>query len=106
MVLKNLLNTVVLEIAKKNFKIKKVTMFDKNIYVSTIIDSYNYGTVLQAVATRDVLGPYGKPLFIDYCREAWTHEGLRDIYLMADTCGENLKNVSPKWLFSQATCHI
>ena len=50
MVLKNLLNTVVLEIAKKNFKIKKVTMFDKNIYVSTIIDSYNYGTVLQAVA--------------------------------------------------------
>lgn len=81
MVLKNLLNTVVLEIAKKNFKIKKVTMFDKYIYVSTIIDSYNYGTVLQAVATRDVLGPYGKPLFIDYCREAWTHEGLRDIYL-------------------------
>ena len=25
------------------------------IYVSTIIDSHNYGTVLQAVATRDVL---------------------------------------------------
>lgn len=56
-------------------------MFDKNIYVSTIIDSYNYGTVLQAAATRDVLEPYGKPLFIDYCREAWTRKGLRDIYL-------------------------
>ena len=52
-------------------------MFDKNIYVSTIIDSYNYGTVLQAAATRDVLEPYGKPLFIDYCREAWTRKGLR-----------------------------
>ena len=56
-------------------------MFDKNIYVSTIIDSYNYGTVLQAAATRDVLEPYGKPLFVDYCREAWTRKGLQDIYL-------------------------
>ncbi|KAA8820751.1 polysaccharide pyruvyl transferase family protein [Bifidobacterium vespertilionis] len=52
-----------------------------NIYVSTIIDSYNYGTVLQAVATRDVLSEYGKPYFIDYCRPDWTSIGLRQIYL-------------------------
>lgn len=52
-----------------------------NIYVSTIIDSYNYGTVLQAVATRDVLSEYGKAYFIDYCRFDWTPKGLRHIYL-------------------------
>ena len=52
-----------------------------DIYVSTIIDSYNYGTVLQAVATKDVLSVYGKPLFIDYCRFDWTSRGLRHIYL-------------------------
>ena len=45
------------------------------IYVATIIDSYNYGTVLQAVATRDVLERYGQPVFIDHCRYNWTWPG-------------------------------
>lgn len=45
------------------------------IYVSTIIDSHNYGTVLQAVATRDALSSYGRPIFIDYCRPHWTTKG-------------------------------
>ncbi|NMM95227.1 polysaccharide pyruvyl transferase family protein [Bifidobacterium oedipodis] len=53
----------------------------RDIYVSTIIDSYNYGTVLQSVATKDLLDQYGNPLFVDYCRPDWTKTGLRDIYL-------------------------
>lgn len=52
-----------------------------DIYVSTIIDSHNYGTVLQAVATRDVLERYGRPVFIDYCRPAWTTKGWVDAYM-------------------------
>ena len=47
----------------------------RTIYVSTIIDSHNYGTVLQAVATRDLLANYGNPVFIDYCRPQWTRRG-------------------------------
>lgn len=53
----------------------------RDIYVSTIIDSYNYGTVLQAVATDDVLSRFGRPLFIDYCRPHWTRKGWVDSYL-------------------------
>lgn len=45
------------------------------IYIATIIDSHNYGTVLQAAATADTLSAYGKPLFIDYCRQYWTLRG-------------------------------
>lgn len=52
-----------------------------DIYVSTIIDSHNYGTVLQAVATRDVLSRYGHPVFIDYCRLAWTTRGWVGSYM-------------------------
>lgn len=48
---------------------------NRTIYVSTIIDSHNYGTVLQAVATRDILGRYGRPVFVDYCRPQWTRSG-------------------------------
>ena len=51
------------------------------IYVSTIIDSHNYGTVLQAVATRDALSCYGHPVFIDYCRPHWTTKGWVKSYL-------------------------
>lgn len=47
------------------------------IIVSTIIDSHNYGTVLQAVATNDALMPYGDPCFVDYCRPQWTRKGWR-----------------------------
>lgn len=54
---------------------------NKDIYVSTIIDSYNYGTVLQAIATRDVLGRYGHPVFIDYCRPQWTTAGWFRSYM-------------------------
>lgn len=53
----------------------------KKIYVSTIIDSFNYGTVMQAVATRDVLSAYGDPVFIDYYRPQWTPEGYRRLCL-------------------------
>ena len=52
-----------------------------DIYVSTIIDSHNYGTVLQAVATRDVLEGYGHPIFIDYCRPQWTTKGWAKSYM-------------------------
>ena len=52
-----------------------------DIYVSTIIDSHNYGTVLQAVATRDVLEGYGHPIFIDYCRPQWTTKGWMRSYM-------------------------
>lgn len=51
------------------------------IYVSTIIDSHNYGTVLQAVATRDALACYGHPVFIDYCRPHWTTKGWVKSYM-------------------------
>lgn len=51
------------------------------IYVSTIIDSHNYGTVLQAVATRSVLEDYGNPIFIDYCRPQWTTKGWAKSYM-------------------------
>jgi hypothetical protein len=47
----------------------------QTIYVSTIIDTFNYGTAMQAVATRDVLSAYGRPIFIDYYRPQWTSEG-------------------------------
>ena len=53
----------------------------RDIYVATIIDSHNYGTVMQAVATRDVLSHYGRPLFIDYCRPHWTRTGWVRSYL-------------------------
>lgn len=52
-----------------------------DIFVSTIIDSHNYGTVLQAVATRDVLEGYGRPIFIDYCRPQWTTKGWVRSYM-------------------------
>jgi hypothetical protein len=53
----------------------------KTIYVSTIIDTFNYGTVMQAVATRDVLSAYGGPVFIDYYRPQWTPEGHKAMCL-------------------------
>lgn len=46
------------------------------IYVATIIDSYNYGTVLQAVATRGVLDKFGDTKFVDYRRAYWTNAEL------------------------------
>lgn len=46
-----------------------------DIYLSTIIDSYNYGTVLQAAATSDLLSEYGNVRVIDYCRPHWTTRG-------------------------------
>lgn len=51
------------------------------IYVSTIIDTPNYGTVLQAVATRSILERYGSPVFIDYCRPQWTTKGWIRSYM-------------------------
>ncbi len=53
----------------------------KSIYVATIIDSHNYGTTLQAVATRDALEEYGRPIFVDYCRSQWTRGGWVRSYL-------------------------
>lgn len=53
----------------------------RDIYIATIIDSYNYGTVLQAVATSDILSSYGNPLFVDYCRTDWTWFGWIKDYL-------------------------
>lgn len=52
-----------------------------DIYLSTIIDSYNYGTVLQAAATTDLLSPYGNVRVIDYCRPHWTTRGWIDASL-------------------------
>mgnify|MGYP004531123859 FL=1 len=57
------------------------SMTQTAIYVSTIIDSHNYGTVLQAVATRDALSRYGHPVFIDYCRPHWTTKGWVKSYM-------------------------
>lgn len=48
---------------------------DKPIYISTIIDSFNYGTVLQALATNNILRKYGSPYFVDYKRPQWTTRG-------------------------------
>ncbi len=45
------------------------------IYVATIIDSYNYGTVLQALATNNILSEYGTPCFVNYKRPQWTTSG-------------------------------
>lgn len=52
-----------------------------DIYLSTIIDSYNYGTVLQAAATADLLSLYGNVRVIDYCRPHWTTRGWIDASL-------------------------
>ncbi len=52
-----------------------------DIYLSTIIDSYNYGTVLQAAATSDLLSSYGNVKVIDYCRPHWTTRGWIDACL-------------------------
>ena len=54
---------------------------DRDIFIATIIDSHNYGTVMQAVATREVLSHYGRPYFIDYCRPHWTRVGWVRSYL-------------------------
>jgi hypothetical protein len=56
----------------------------RKIIVSTIIDTFNYGTVMQAVATRDILQDYGEPIFIDYYRPQWTPEGHKRLYLDRD----------------------
>lgn len=50
---------------------RDAAMSERTIFVSTIIDSHNYGTVLQAVATNDILTEYGTPVFIDYRRREW-----------------------------------
>lgn len=50
---------------------------EKTIIVSTIIDSFNYGTVLQALATNEIMGKYGKPIFVDYIRRQWTYKGWK-----------------------------
>lgn len=71
----------------------------RDIYVSTIIDSHNYGTVMQAVATKEALAPYGRPLFIDYTRPDWTAQGLRDRYLK-DESHNALTNVA-RFLLAQ-----
>lgn len=47
----------------------------RKIYIATIIDTYNYGTVLQAVATQDLILPYGDPLFVDYRRPEFSDRG-------------------------------
>lgn len=47
----------------------------RRIVVATIIDTHNYGTVLQAAATRSVLEAYGAPAFVDYCRPEFTRAG-------------------------------
>lgn len=65
---------------------------NRDIYVATIIDSHNYGTVIQAVATRDVLSSYGRPLFVDYCRPHWTRAGWIHSYLSRE--GNKLTNVA------------
>lgn len=70
--------------------------YGPKIYVSTIIDSFNYGTVMQAVATNDILARYGEPVFIDYCRPQWTPEGHRELYLR--NSGSKLKNEARYWL--------
>ena len=49
---------------------------NKKIYIATIIDSYNYGTVLQAVATRGVLDKLGQTVFVDYRRAYWNNTEL------------------------------
>ena len=56
-------------------------MKEKTIYVATIIDSLNYGTVLQAAATNSLLSLYGNPIFIDYCRPDWKLSGWASIYM-------------------------
>lgn len=48
---------------------------NNTIYVATIVDSYNYGTVLQALATNNILSEYGTPCFVDYKRPQWTTSG-------------------------------
>lgn len=53
----------------------------QTIYVSTIIDTFNYGTVMQALATKILLSHYGRPVFIDYCRPQWTPNGHRELCL-------------------------
>lgn len=67
-------------------------VLSRDIYVATIIDSHNYGTAMQAVATRDVLSRYGSPFFIDYCRPHWTREGWVRSYL--DRGGNPVANVA------------
>lgn len=55
----------------------EVVAMGNDIIVSTIIDSFNYGTVMQAVATNEILGRYGDVKFVDYVRPLWTKSGWR-----------------------------
>ena len=48
---------------------------ERTIYVSTILDAYNYGTIVQALATKEILGAFGSVRFLDYLREQWTWRG-------------------------------
>ena len=76
-------------------------MTSQTIYVSTIIDTFNYGTAMQAVATRNVLSAYGRPIFIDYYRPQWTSEGHKVMCL--ERSGNPLANrlryfiMAPNW---------
>lgn len=51
---------------------------NKSIIVATIIDSFNYGTVMQALATNETLKHYGEVSFVDYVRKQWTYNGWKE----------------------------
>lgn len=52
--------------------------YKRSIIVATIIDSFNYGTVMQALATNETLKNFGEVSFIDYTRRQWTYRGWKD----------------------------
>lgn len=51
------------------------------IIVVTFLDAHNYGTVFQALATRDLLAAYGDPVFVDCVRPDHTLAGWVDARL-------------------------
>ena len=55
----------------------------KSIVVAGIIDSINYGSVVQALATNSVLSEFGDVSFIGYQRGCNTYEHWRD-YVLRD----------------------
>lgn len=63
----------------------------KRMVVATIIDTHNYGTVLQAIATREILRGYGEPIFADYCRPEYTNIGWARVRLKTE--GNPLVNI-------------
>lgn len=71
---------------KEKSMIEEMSRQDLKIVVATVLDSPNYGSVLQAIATRELLNPYGDVVFADYRRPQTTWKGWMFHRIQAPGC--------------------